>query len=115
MAFYWINSDDELVTCYSKSDEPSINSDDLNIIKVEFLMALKYGKDAKHVAKLIGDYWEGMKSGSNDYPAKGRNSSYFIAGGNEDSAMFRPESIKIYAVNYEVWYETIMKGKKVWI
>ena len=85
MAFYWINTNDELVTCYSKSAEPSISSDNLNFIKVEFLMALKYGNDARHVAKLMGDYWEGMRSGSNDYPERGRNTSYFIAGGKEDS------------------------------
>lgn len=50
----------------------------------------------------MGDYWEGMRSGSNDYPARGRNSSYFIAGGTKDMPQFKPESIKIYAVNYEV-------------
>jgi len=48
-------------------------------------MTLRYGRDAKHDAKLMGDYWEGMRSGSNDYPARGRNSSYFIAGGTKDT------------------------------
>ena len=86
MAFYWINTKNELVTCYSKSAEPSITSDDLNLIKFDYLMNLRYGRDRKHVAKLMGDYWEGMKSGSNDYPAKGRNTSYFIAGGREETA-----------------------------
>lgn len=50
----------------------------------------------------MGDYWEGMRTGNDDYPARGRNMSYFIAGGIEETAQFRPESIKIYAVNYEV-------------
>jgi len=56
-------------------------------LKVENMMAIKY--KTKHVAKLMGDFWEGMKSGIDDYPTRGRFSSYFIAGGDEaNSGMF---------------------------
>ena len=57
------------------------------MLKVENMMAIKY--KTKHVAKLMGDFWEGMKSGIDDYPTRGRFSSYFIAGGDEaNSGMF---------------------------
>ena len=36
------------------------------------MMAIKYKEEAKDCAKLVGDYWEGMKSGVDSYPAKGR-------------------------------------------
>ena len=45
------------------------------------MLAIKYNRDSKDCAKLMGDYWEGMKTGVDFLPVKGRQSSYLIAGG----------------------------------
>ena len=63
MAFYWINEDEELVRCVTKSDEPKIFSTDQVFIQMEYMMAIKYKKDSKDCAKLMGEYWDGIKTG----------------------------------------------------
>ena len=73
MAFYWINGLDELVTCVSKSEEPKIISDELNFIHIEWRSAIKNDRKGKDCAGLYGDFWDGIKSGEDNYPSKGRH------------------------------------------
>jgi len=77
LAFYWINNS-ELVTCVSKEDEAKIFSNEHNFILLEWRMSIKNNRLGKDSAGLYNDYWEGMKSGNDGYPEKGRHKSYPI-------------------------------------
>ena len=39
----------------------------------------------------MGSFWDGMKTGNDLLPEKGRHESYLIAGGKKDAAIFEPE------------------------
>ncbi len=40
LAFYWINNNDELVTCVSLSENQKIFMDEYNLINIEWRMAI---------------------------------------------------------------------------
>ncbi len=72
LAFYWINGIEELVTCVSTLQDQKIITDENNFIHVEWRLFIRNKREGKDFASLYCDYWEGMKSGEDEYPRKGR-------------------------------------------
>ena len=82
MAFYWINNNDELVTCYSLSEDQKILLTEQNLINIEWRTAINNKRQRNDSSSLYEEYWEGMRTGIDGYPIKGRFNKYLIAGGN---------------------------------
>ena len=61
---------------------------------------MKNKRDGKDYADLYGDYWDGIKTGVDDYPILGRQKKYQIAGGKKDDVSFKAEMIEVFGVKY---------------
>ena len=81
MAFYWINNNDELVTCNSLSEDQKIFLTEQNLINIEWRTTINNKRQRNDSASLYEEYWEGMRSGNDGYPIKARFNKYLIAGG----------------------------------
>lgn len=65
--FYWINNEQELVTCTYET-EPDFDSNDEFLIWVRGGMWIRNDRNQDDWAWLDGNYWQGIKQGSDGYP-----------------------------------------------
>ena len=93
--FYWINNEEELVTC-SYETEPDFDSNDEFLIWVRGGMWIRNDRNQDDWAWLDGNYWQGIKQGSDGYPEK-RDDEYYISGGEDD--FYRAKTIEFFGVN----------------
>ena len=63
---------EELVTCVSLKADQKITTDDKNFISIDWKLFIRNQREGKDFAGLYSDYWEGMRSGEDEYPQKGR-------------------------------------------
>ena len=70
-------------------------------------MSINNKREGNDIAGLYSDHWEGIRSGNDEYPKKGRHDSYLVAGGLKGAKVderaapnFKTKTIEVFGFNY---------------